>query len=549
MTTEAFKEMKRQVKGLIYLAQRYEPVRKRRRSISKQKPERLELLLYENSDGRVWSRYLNHEEAILRNLPTDIVQTGSDNRGSDNKGGIFYFTDNEAESRFKSEGLKDEHCGDIWSAQLIEKLMPGVTRYDVVDWMYASSDNYTKMHKMRALIMDKTSGWTQEQRSKAQEEWSANIDQWRNEIKGPENQKQDFVGKLISQGFYEEDAHVVLHLFEREIQDASPVPVKSKCQVYYITDKNGSKKTVKIAADSNEADMDAKVAYHFPRLGFDHVVPKGAIIPSEEQKADDAIPVMIRGKQYYATIQEDIRDKVNPWFEYARDHGTKAEFMEYLKYWARAFADLHVYGTQIMKELSKKKAWRFSTEKDDERAESVNLDTKLRKDIIARGLESGHKFIHQDATDANRMGQYLIDWGNAGEGEGIVDPIWPMSDYSAARHNLTPEDHKIVFNEYLTREHSNLQIQAPTEQDVNNAYDKSIPLKYLLLGKRSGYLLQKGNECSAKELKSKEFADSQLPVLEKQLRKNLVTVDANIRREEQKDKVIYYLPQRKDLAA
>lgn len=294
------------------------------------------------------------------------------------------------------------------------------------------------------------------------------------------------VDTLLRHGLDEEDA-LILSTHFGDVLKAQLAEGKTKNLVYKVETKDGRKVVVKFVKDKAEADIEALVNYEFskdPLLG-PHVARSDMQTPVEVKSDDSSL---------YLIVQEDISEKTDPRIDYCRKYGTREQKLDYLRYWARVLARFHVRGTEIMDALENHKpAQSLHREKDMERIGSTSTREERRviEDIVAEDSEQGSTFIHSDAGH-NKMGQFLIDWGNSGRGNPYLDLARLFVDASIQNNssNLLNEDEKKhMIREYL-QETQRLTRQTHkgqkdnsvcvTNAEVERAYAQYSHIEYLM---------------------------------------------------------------------
>jgi thiamine kinase-like enzyme len=334
-------------------------------------------------------------------------------------------------------------------------------------------------------------------------------------------QDSDLIDTLITQGISPLYAQVIAAEFE-DLKDASPATIASKNQVYHVGGK-----IVKFVNKKDEADIEAKVNFHFSRdKRLAHLVPKSDL--------DEAIEVQIGDTTKYITIQEDVSSK-------SREQG--------LDYWLKnALPRIHVYGTKVM---DKEGIFRKANTVTDERSEGMIeesglvIDTFLRDEMKSLDLEDVLTFIHQDLRRQNQEGQYAIDWGNAGRGNPYIDLARVLLDSQLQKGNIFDEsDYKKHLHTYLTERNNLMKIDAPSDNDVNQAYNEFRKVALVFSQKQAAYLITKGDDCSPGELQDKEF----LSHTAKNIERELVRSPAQMTKYETGNAVIYHLPTLGDVA-
>jgi hypothetical protein len=333
------------------------------------------------------------------------------------------------------------------------------------------------------------------------------------------NYKQSIIETLINQGFYEENAHTVADLFQENIENGNPAEVSSKNQVYHITDRQGNKKVVKFVASEKEARIEALVNYHFSRDPIlKHFIPRGDL--------KEPIEVMVNNAPMYITIQEDVRDKADKRFDYVLQHGTRQQVHEYLRYWMAVLARVHVIGTKIMNQIGNDdRALSLTKDKDKERIKGLYsilgraFPKGLWRDLAQSDIERRNEFIHQDTRLENRLCQYIIDWGHAGRGNGLLDVARVLSDgIVQLKAGLSEEDYKGLISMYLTEKRSLLGIgNELTNGEVNAAYEEFKGMQWLYENAQSAYLESRGGIISPSEEQTKKIMIVDLPELEKKI--------------------------------
>lgn len=357
--------------------------------------------------------------------------------------------------------------------------------------------------------------------------------------------KNTIIEKLIEQGINEQDALLITSQFD-DLQGAAPADIKSKNIVYHLTDNQGNKKVVKFVTDKKEAEVEALANYHFSK----HPVLKNHVASSN---METPLEVIINGNTKYMIVKEDITDKANKNLDKILEQGNKEQHNQYLTYWMKTLAKIHVYGTQIMDNLDcQEKALSLTKEKDEDRISlsGISIDKGLRKELVDKEIENGYEFIHQDIRKENRVGQYAIDWGHAGRGNGFLDIARVLSDYDVQKQTpLTETDYKHFIKQYLQEKKSILGKEPVRKEEIDKAFNEFDAVRLLYYQAQTAYLTSKADDCSPTEAKTGEFMKSQIPEIEKSARKSIHQVSGPVLSYEQGDNLIYFLPKRQEIAA
>ncbi|MFA6888771.1 MAG: hypothetical protein WC254_04720 [Candidatus Woesearchaeota archaeon] len=319
---------------------------------------------------------------------------------------------------------------------------------------------------------------------------------------------------LLIHGVGEEHAGILAS--QHEIVDGIPAE-KSKNLVYIIQEPNGKRQVVKFVEKKEEADIEALALYHFSRdsrLGL--YVPRSELeVPSLVQIGDEP---------RYVTVQSFVSDaKADRLLQ-----GTKKEAMQYLNNWMRILARLHVYGTEIMDELGNEKpALRLCKEKDLDRIAVASriiplvYDLGLQRTLVGSQIEQGHEFIHQDTRKENRIGYYLIDFGHAGRGNGLLDIARVVSDYSVQKHYLTNDDERRLLKTYISEKNRIQGKNTPSIQDLEQTCNGFTAIRLLYFQAQSAYQITRRELLTPHEEATLQFQTQRIPFLERQIKEGL----------------------------
>ena len=299
--------------------------------------------------------------------------------------------------------------------------------------------------------------------------------------------KTNLEDTLIEQGINPQDAELVSKKVDAVVE-CKPTEVISKNVVYYVTDKLGNKKIVKIVRDKEEAEIEALVNYNFSKHPVLKLyLPQGLIEKPLETKVGE--------ETRYVLLQEDVSQLASKKLDSLLKQGRQG-IQTYLGYWMKNLAALHVYGTEVMDYLGNtKKAQSITKERDQERilTSHLKIDKSLRDELIAEGFLEGNVFIHQDLRLDNRLGEYALDWGHSGRGNQYLDIARVLIDPSINhKGQLSGEDTKRVIGIYL-REVNKLKGEEKlvTREDLNLAYKNFKKIVLLYSQSQIGYLTTK----------------------------------------------------------
>ncbi|MBW2964769.1 phosphotransferase [Candidatus Woesearchaeota archaeon] len=338
-------------------------------------------------------------------------------------------------------------------------------------------------------------------------------------------QTDDILDKLVKAGVREQDAEAIASEFE-DLLECRPADIKSKNQVYHLTDCYGRKKVIKFVTSNKEARIESLVNYHFSR----HPVLSRYVAGSDFELPEE---VRIGSDTKHIVIQEDICEKADQHLDNILKNGTRRQLNEYLEFWMKALAELHVYGTGIMDDIGvRETALRLTKEKDNDRVNTSNRlvrivgYARLRQDIAEMDLESRDAFIHQDIRAENRIGQYAIDWGHAGRGNPMLDIARVLSDYDVNKRGVLSDD---LIKQYIAsylREKKQLlgDTARVSDSELDSEFMEFCGLRLLYFQAQTAYLVSKGDECSDGEVRTKDFMVRQIPAVEKCLRKSRVSL-------------------------
>lgn len=233
--------------------------------------------------------------------------------------------------------------------------------------------------------------------------------------------------QLCNNGIYEAHAIFIAQNIT-DIVSGETTGIDTKNKVYFLTDIRGNKKVVKFVDSEKEALLETFVNKHFGN----HQVLKKYI---SSTNLDVPLEFEIGGKKQYLTIQEDVKPKVHPWFNNV-ELKNKEQKHQYLNYWMKALAEIHHYGTKIMDELgiyspAETLSCMPGREKDLDRLERCKYtsDISLIIDLVEEAQSYERNFIHFDSKPLNRVGQFLVDWGNAGRGSPYIDLSAFLNDH------------------------------------------------------------------------------------------------------------------------
>ncbi len=317
------------------------------------------------------------------------------------------------------------------------------------------------------------------------------------------------VETLLRQGLDEEDA-LILSTHFGDVMKAQQAEGKTKNIVYKVETKDGRKVVVKFVKDKAEAEIEALVNYEFSR---DH------LLAPYMAKSDMQTPIEVKldDSNIYLIVQEDISAKADPRIDYCRTYGTREQKLDYLRYWARVLARFHVRGTEIMDALGNHKlAQSLHREKDLERIDSTSTreERKVIEDIVAENSEQGSTFIHSDAGH-NKMGQFLIDWGNSGRGNPYLDLARLFVDVNIQNNssNLLNEDEKKhLIREYLQEKQKltaqTKQAACVTNAEVEKAYAQYSRIEYLMNCAIGSYMELQGSDKADEHISSSSAANA-----------------------------------------
>jgi hypothetical protein len=341
---------------------------------------------------------------------------------------------------------------------------------------------------------------------------------------------------LLEQGVKEQDAHVIVQEFQGVLK-AKPVEIASKNQVYFLSDKQGRKKVLKFVNNKEEADIECLVNYHFSthRILKTNIARGYNEIPIEVQVGDT---------KKHLVVQEDRRDKANYALQQMLDKGNKEQLFSYLNYWMRKLAEFHFYGTLIMNKLGNyAKARSIIKDADDERIKvgKYKHDPVLRSECAARDIEGGNIFIHQDLRYENRLCQTALDWGHAGRGNYLLDPVKLLSDSAVQkrindRSELTEEQYKRLLQTYLNTMRMLKKLPEVELKDLNQVYYEFNAMRKVYFESQAAYYDFKGGECTLNEQATNEFMQAKQSEVEQLVRKH------RLWRRETKNSIVYEFP-------
>jgi len=281
--------------------------------------------------------------------------------------------------------------------------------------------------------------------------------------------------KLKSEGFFEEHAKIISddiqNTFNVEIQEGSPVEIASRNKVYYLQDATGSKKTIKFYENKKEAEMEAAVNFYF---FADSELAE--LVPGSNLRRP--LEFEVAGKQAYAVVENDVRGQTVPDIF---DPKSQSSRKQYFGNWMRKLALLHTKGSEIMSMIQNfDKAQNLLRERDKDRIDIVleGETTKLVQEAYDRISIDEQVFINQDLKLDNRVGQKIVDWGNAGRGSPYADVAMVLNDQ---RVKLSEEEKQHYVMSYL-------QIRMQYEQGTINQRHYDIK-KEMQSYKTSEYLL------------------------------------------------------------
>lgn len=265
--------------------------------------------------------------------------------------------------------------------------------------------------------------------------------------------------KLKLEGFFEEHAKFIAsdlqNTLEMEIEEGTPVTVASKNKVYYLSDVFGNKKTIKFYKSEKEANMQSLVNYFF---STDKDLAK--LVPGSNLQKP--LSFEVDGKLNYVVVEDDVREKAT-YDEGKLNFRLKKVKKEFLSSWMHKLATIHVKGTAIMNLLGNYEfAQKTVTDRDKERVETwYDIGTLHSiEDACDTMLEGMYSFINQDLLPANSIGQYIVDWGNAGRGNVYVD----ISNILNHPKIYLSEDEKKYYVEKYLFARSKLEKGTPNEK-------------------------------------------------------------------------------------
>ncbi len=249
--------------------------------------------------------------------------------------------------------------------------------------------------------------------------------------------------KLLGEGFSNLHANFISNelMDSLEVSSGSTVDVASKNAVYYLTDILGNKKAIKFYEDKKSADMQAAVNYFF---SADEVLKQ--FVGGSDLR--ESIPFELDGKKLYAVVENDVRE--NALFnELDINLDSSNAKKQYFGNWMNKLATLHVRGTAIMNMIGN-----HDSSQSLMRDEEVERFDDLYDAESNEFLSDAHKitgelhldFINQDLKLPNRIGQYIVDWGNAGRGNPYVDLAVVLND---PRTNLSEDEKQLYVSQYL----------------------------------------------------------------------------------------------------
>jgi hypothetical protein len=342
------------------------------------------------------------------------------------------------------------------------------------------------------------------------------------EFEKKHNYKASLMTRLFDEGFDEEHAEVLLDTLEGIV--GGKTNGQSKNKVYTVNRAKQKKVVAKFIEDEDEAKKEALVNHAFSQ----HKVLKHFVAENLTEDPEKPIEIKINEKKkIYLLLQEDVRDKADKWFEYVLNNGTAQELRDYLNHWMMVLANVHVYGTYIMNKLGNHdKSQSLTREKDEERVKTLYdiLDkpfpTGLWKDMTQYDIENGNEFIHKDLKFLNRIGQYIIDWGNSGRGNGLQDVAAVLSDGKIQkRARLKEDDCKGLLHTYLTEKRRLVGIKNKlTPEEINSAYGEFRSNQWLYSNGMAGYYVSKGGILVPGEDLTRDSMIANLPEIEEEVR-------------------------------
>jgi len=301
--------------------------------------------------------------------------------------------------------------------------------------------------------------------------------------------------RLLAQNITEQDAYAMIEAIHDDFKAVDIVDHQSdKNKVYYLQDRSGNKKVIKVMADQNAAKIETLVLTAFA---------KHPVLSKYVPRCYTAEPIAIAIEQNlkYITIQEDIRRNEEQLFESMLFSGNRKQVVHYLASWVKTLANIHHYGTQIVNDIncvvSQKNISRFASERHEERIISSHLvyDSGLRNAIFSASIEQGSDFIHGDLRFENRLGTYAIDWDHAARGNPLMDLVQLFVDPRLNWMRFSEQEQKQFISLYLSErkkiesEDTGIERKRVSAQEIEHAYFEFAALRVLYTQSQAAYLL------------------------------------------------------------
>ncbi|MBI5393467.1 phosphotransferase [Candidatus Woesearchaeota archaeon] len=301
--------------------------------------------------------------------------------------------------------------------------------------------------------------------------------------------------KLLEQNIAKQDAYAIIETIHDDFKVISIVDHQSdKNRVYYLQDKSGNKKVIKVMADQKAAEIETIVLAAFA---------KHPVLSQYVPRCYTAEPIAVEiGKnQRYIIIQEDVRKNEEQLFERMLLAGNKKQAQFYLESWVRTLARIHYYGTQLFNDIGcsllQKTASRFASEKHEERiiSSAIVYDSGLRNAILSASVKQGSSFIHGDLRFENRLGSYAIDWDHAARGNPLMDLAQLFVDPRLGWMRFGEEQQKQFLALYLSEtrrieaEDKKMKSERVSQQEIEKAYFEFAALRVLYTQSQTAYLL------------------------------------------------------------
>jgi hypothetical protein len=222
------------------------------------------------------------------------------------------------------------------------------------------------------------------------------------------------------------------------------------------------------------------------------------------------IPVEISGSKAYVNVQEDIESKIDPVMKQIQN----SDVDKYIDYILGILVKVHTEATKMFNAdkvtFSSRRLFRPELYDRIIRTAGVEEIDYLKGKGIAQ-LEDQRTFIHQDPKNNNRLGQYLVDWGNCGAGNYLIDLVRMCEEHKFRRIiGFETKDIIPVLERYWDRRDG-------PKPDLSTELQKYCNLAYLHNVTEIDCLIEYGDTKDDNERETLIYMQQSLQILRKQI--------------------------------